>query len=463
MINIDFLLLGLSGAGSYFAKELARFLGTCRDERISSTLYVLDPDDVTELDAENGAYLYNDIGWNRAGVMQGVLSAAYTDLNIVAYANMLNENGIEAFLSKQIGYGNHRELLVVYDFSDKGLCKKGIKMFDQRFASVLMIRPTKTDVEIISKMADIGDLVRNVKQRTKLTKTCGLERMLEISHICMAIATQMYDNNLMLSDIPYMVPADKQYARQFCQKDDAWLVVCVGTGGTGGNFCKEFPHLMLEKKNISLLMIDGDRVEGKNVKRQPYGKRDIMQNKAQILMKDLAADYPMLQERLFSWPHYLDTVEDLYNAIASVNASYDHVLLIGGVDNHAARRVMQQYHLGKDNSVYVDSANEWSTGEVVVAVRANGIDQSPVRSFYFPNVLTDTSPSASEISCGAINESAPQHQVTNLTAARIIFSSVVPVLLKGMVYCGITYFDAFKYFARFQPVNREMLREAAHG
>lgn len=124
MININFLLLGLSGAGSYFAKELARFLGTCRDERISSTLYVLDPDDVTELDAENGAYLYNDIGWNRAGVMQGVLSAAYTDLNIVAYANMLNENGIEAFLSKQIGYGNHRELLVVYDFSDKGLCKK---------------------------------------------------------------------------------------------------------------------------------------------------------------------------------------------------------------------------------------------------------------------------------------------------------------------------------------------------
>lgn len=460
-VSIYFLIFGLSGAGSFFAKELARFLGTCQDEHFDSTMFLLDEEDVTESDVMDSSYLPQDIGWNRAGVMQGALSVAYPRLTVSAFAKGADSASVDEFMASSFGYDHKDALLVVYDFSDKGLDKKGRTLFEKRFRNILLIRPQKQEVNICSKLAEIGKISEG--KSVKISKRAGMGKNLEVSHICMAVATQLYENHLMLNDIPCMAALDKAYGRRFCKKNDSWLVVCVGTGGTGGNFCKEFPHLMLKKEGISLLMIDGDRVEAKNTKRQPYGKRDIMQNKADILKKDLLIDYPMLGGRLFSWPHYLDDVADLEKAIVSADIPHEHVLLIGGVDNHAARRVMQRYHESKADSIYVDSANEWSNGEVVCSVRVGGIDQSPVRSFFFPNILTDTSPSASEISCGAINESAPQHQVTNLTAAQNIFTCIEPVLTHGVVYGGIVYFDAFKGFARFQPVNREMLREAAYG
>ena len=85
----------------------------------------------------------------------------------------------------------------------------------------------------------------------------------------------------------------------------------------------------------------------------------------------------------------------------------------------------------------------------------DGKEISPVRSFYYPDVLTDASPSASERSCGEINESSPQHICTNLCSAQMILSVVESLIMDGKVHGGIVYFDTFSQFSRFQPLKAE--------
>jgi hypothetical protein len=201
-------------------------------------------------------------------------------------------------------------------------------------------------------------------------------------------------------------------------------------------------------------MIDGDRVESKNMERQPYAERDILQNKAITLARDLLEQYPV-QGRIFAYPEYLDEEQDLLQAICTVPAGQDNetILLIGAVDNHRARQVMEMFFQSRKNIVYVDAANEWSNGEVVISVKTRGVTRTPLRSFYYPDVLTDTQPSASQQSCGAVNRSSPQHLCTNLTSAQNIMSAIMPLLNTGMIEGGIIYFDTFRQFSRFQPMD----------
>ena len=50
---------------------------------------------------------------------------------------------------------------------------------------------------------------------------------------------------------------------------------------------------------------------------------------------------------------------------------------------------MESFHNLCDSSVYIDAANEWSEGQTIISVRMDGKEISPVRSFYYPDVLTD--------------------------------------------------------------------------
>ena len=64
------------------------------------------------------------------------------------------------------------------------------------------------------------------------------------------------------------------------------VIAIVGTGGTGGNLIPLVARMLSATYlNTTLLLIDGDRVEEKNLKRQPFSKRDIGMNKARALAK----------------------------------------------------------------------------------------------------------------------------------------------------------------------------------
>lgn len=466
-MNIYVSIIGLSGAGGFFAKEFARYAASLKDDETFFKLLLFDPEDVEQEDITKSVFLPQDVGWNRAAVLSGALRKAYSSITCIK-GIARNFSEFETSSVKRLFSDNYYELeqdiYFLFDFTCIAKQERAVKKFWEGCKSCVTAIYRGNSISVASRISSL--VIANFDKVPVRKCKDSLSKMLCVSRICLAFMVQFLSGgNISFDDIYFdgrfgvslgRRPAEVvDTAITFAKKTDSWLIVCVGAGGTGGNFTKELPHIMLGKENVFLLIIDGDRVEEKNLKRQPYGEQDIQQNKADILCADLKTDYPMLSERIFSYPRYLDTAGDLSEAVMSCGENYDHVLLVGGVDNHAARRVMESFHNLYDSSVYIDAANEWSEGQTIISVRMDGKEISPVRSFYYPDVLTDASPSASERSCGEINESSPQHICTNLCSAQMILSVVEPLIMDGKVHGGIVYFDTFSQFSRFQPLKAE--------
>lgn len=237
-------------------------------------------------------------------------------------------------------------------------------------------------------------------------------------------------------------------------------VICLGAGGTGGNFVKEFAryaaYLNKSTISISLSLVDGDKIEEKNCSRQPFSYEEVALNKAVSLVDTIQEVLNM--DNVYAYPNYIDSTKDL-SIIAGMHECYrddsedgrDLIILIGCVDNHRARQVMNDFFYSTDNIVYIDSANEFSVGEICIGARINGKTIAPPRSYYFPDILTDTSPSASEKSCEAINISSPQHIATNLMAAHLLLSVVTNIISCGKMDLGMIFFDSLIYYSKFIP------------
>ena len=66
-------------------------------------------------------------------------------------------------------------------------------------------------------------------------------------------------------------------------------------------------------------------------------------------------------------------------------------IIIGCVDNHNCRKnFYMKFFEEYTDIIYIDAANEFSTGEVVVGIKNNQAVIAPDRAFYFPEVLEDS-------------------------------------------------------------------------
>lgn len=237
------------------------------------------------------------------------------------------------------------------------------------------------------------------------------------------------------------------------------IVMIVGVGGTGGNFAKEFcryvSYLPEEKReDISIVFVDGDIVEEKNLQRQPFFEDDIGRSKAAAFADTIADSFGLEVAVCDKYLSDKKEIDDIVSSLAPLHQISYIPILVGCVDNHRARQVMHDYFCSKTtpNCVYFDSGNEFESGEIVTGVKAQGEILQQPRGYYFPEVLTDTSPSKLEESCGVINESSPQHLVTNLMAANLLLSEVVNFLDSGATKDGILFFNAFEpYVVRRVP------------
>lgn len=244
-------------------------------------------------------------------------------------------------------------------------------------------------------------------------------------------------------------------------------VVCLGAGGTGTFFIKEFARFLASfrlkdvDKIVSLAIVDGDRVEEKNLERQAYIAGDINSNKAVCISEAIQSCFNL--KRVIAFPRYIDTVGELRHVFRSLERINPGVraqekvlkieILIGTVDNHRARQVMHQYFEERKDILllYYDAANEYSGGEVVFSGQNNGQLLGRPRAAYYPVVLEDTSPRASELSCGTVNEDSPQHICTNMMAANLLLSRVTKLIADNEMEFGIAIFDAFRLHVAFYP------------
>lgn len=240
-------------------------------------------------------------------------------------------------------------------------------------------------------------------------------------------------------------------------------IVVVGCGGTGSYFIKEFGRFMAAHigDEIRLGIVDGDRVEEKNLERQCFQEGDVGEFKCLIMAQALEECFGV--KEVYAFPKYIDKKEEIKEIFHVVNGRpyyYDQTIniLIGCVDNHRARQEMEAFYDEAKNLFYYDSANEYENGEVVFCGKIERKTFGRKRSFFFPDVLTDQSPRASEISCGAINASDPQHMLTNMMAGNILLSGVIPLIKDKKTRFGICYFHTFLPEILFRDYE-EILKE----
>ena len=151
---------------------------------------------------------------------------------------------------------------------------------------------------------------------------------------------------------------------------------------------------------------------------------------------------------LDNYPDYINHVSDL----KKFEKKDAMMILIASVDNHACRKILHEYFIHTESCYYLDAANEYSVGEVVVGVRIADTEISPDRIYYYPEILEDVSVPKSEESCQNINVSQPQHLVTNLFAANILLKCTIEIVSGDEWAGGIYYFDAFKQFLKFKEM-----------
>lgn len=229
-------------------------------------------------------------------------------------------------------------------------------------------------------------------------------------------------------------------------------IVFVGAGGTGTYVLKEFSRYLLENSVLdeitAMSIIDGDFIEKKNLKRQSFMEEDIGKNKASVMATVLNSAFQLNYK---AYAKYITSVEELEELLPQRKGVLD--ILVSCVDNHGARMLFEAYFekSGTGSMVYIDSANEFSDGECVVAVKAEGHVIAPCRSYYYPHIKKGDLRQVTEMSCEELNNVAPQHILANMQSALHILANLIRLLETGNITGGFSIFDVFKKFGKEYP------------
>lgn len=204
-----------------------------------------------------------------------------------------------------------------------------------------------------------------------------------------------------------------------------YSIVIVGCGATGSNIATFVSQLAISQKNIKdIVLIDGDTVETKNFINQKYTANDIGKNKARVL----ATRYKKLNVPVSYVDRYIQDSNDLINILEGLTRT---VILVGSVDNNAARRIMNDtfYSDRLKKLIYIDTGNgdKDRVGQTVVGAKDNNIVIRPPVAEYYPQILIEDEKVEEKVevaqegySCSAIQEH-PQNLATNILSATTTF------------------------------------------
>jgi len=146
-------------------------------------------------------------------------------------------------------------------------------------------------------------------------------------------------------------------------------IYVVGCGGTGSflvpHLCRLANWFDAAGKQISITLIDFDRIESKNLYRQNFCQAELGYNKAQALAVRYQAMFPNLK---------IGAIEHQVSAI-SLDRSTPTVV-IGCVDNAAARKSIEELMIEYSSLMahgfsqipcwWIDCGNDYTHGQVVI-------------------------------------------------------------------------------------------------
>lgn len=252
-------------------------------------------------------------------------------------------------------------------------------------------------------------------------------------------------------------------------------LVLIGVGGTGGYCLQQATRLIYALKEQgrvvpSVLLIDGDTVEERNLLRQYFLPQDIGRNKASVLAERYSRAYGL---DIAAYPEYL-TEETNLKAIGIVDGS----IVIGAVDNGSTRRILHDKLHELEHVVYIDAGNSAVTvpedpehvdryllskvknsgweGQVVVGVRTHGEDVLPFPGVVFPDLIEEDK-LPMDTSCGEVGVSNPQRLMTNLMAATTVLLYLHTLLADGTLLHHRTFFEARQGWIRSEAAIDQVL------
>lgn len=224
-----------------------------------------------------------------------------------------------------------------------------------------------------------------------------------------------------------------------------YYIVMVGCGGNGGYAVQRLTKMLFAFSEVKsfLMLADPDKVEEKNLFRQPFIPCDIGRPKAEVLAKRYGSTYGL---KIGSYSSsYVESVEQLESLFSHrdylhESGQYIQKVLIGAVDNDYSRMIMNDYFEKVDDLIYIDAGIEgvylpgdgqtpqesWTeeelsehldsgySGQIVVGLKKNGkVILNPINGVY-PINMKDTIPPSHN--CG-IEPYQPQRMIANDMAA----------------------------------------------
>lgn len=210
----------------------------------------------------------------------------------------------------------------------------------------------------------------------------------------------------------------------------------VGVGGTGSLLARDLPQLLLQYRNHSMVLIDGDVVERRNLIRQRFQSGDVGMNKAIAMANKINSFYPVECEAM---DIYLTDKE----LLARIGRSEAIPVIVGCVDNNATRLILENTYKELKTAVYIDSANSAYSGNVFCSVKSNGKYYGKTRKQAKQLKQKDRNPT--ELSCTERADAGElQYFVTNLRMANCVLEHCFSLIQAGdPVITGVTKIDRF--------------------
>lgn len=204
-------------------------------------------------------------------------------------------------------------------------------------------------------------------------------------------------------------------------REICWHIVQVGVGGTGGNVLLSMARILRgfavrkEKIYYKYIIADGTTVKSHNLENQQFRKTDVGKKKTEVLADRY---YRLLDVPIYAYHDYVEDTETLERLFNIENRWAVNIpVLLGCVDNNKSRQVFHQYFDKAFNLIYIDSGNTTYGGQVIMGVKAGGVEILPPAGRIYKEMLTDRDMFKSEESCVENYERYPQLQVTNEKAA----------------------------------------------
>lgn len=239
-------------------------------------------------------------------------------------------------------------------------------------------------------------------------------------------------------------------------------IVLIGCGGTGSHVLPNILQYLKSRELTSnfskmpkIILIDGDKVEEKNLVRQRFTSRDIGMNKADALARRYSGVFGC---KIISSSGYISHSKEL---LALLEES-TYTLFIGAVDNHRARLIIwdtcEAFAKKGNQAVWIDGGNETHHGQVIlgswnletdskqawtnasIGASISSIDLPHFFNFFPEEILlVGGTPTTPENQCAINVAENPQTIHANATSAQAISNLVTQVFEKSIR----TYFISF--------------------